>query len=199
MGWCADLVLSSLDLLAIIVVIIPIVVCFDVLWYHLLALWRDNHCLEGSGVWSRGPIKLNLWGICRLFPCLWVLCRCVRLVYVDKRVWMLFCLLRPRGDVCIFIDNDDLCLFLIHHGAIARNISLYSKSAFVLSWFAVMVLFGYILFICFGLTWVVGCIEPLVFVVGRGVGGVPVRPGIYYILLIFVSICGDVCMLWTNG
>ena len=28
MGWCADLVLSSLDLLATIVVIIPIVVCY---------------------------------------------------------------------------------------------------------------------------------------------------------------------------
>ena len=59
MGWCADLVLSSLDLLAIIAVIIPDVVCY-VSWYHLLALWRDNHCLEGSEVGSRGPVTLNL-------------------------------------------------------------------------------------------------------------------------------------------
>ena len=51
MGWCADLVLSSLDLLAIIAVIIPDVVCY-VSWYHLLALWRDSCCLGGSGMRS---------------------------------------------------------------------------------------------------------------------------------------------------
>ena len=64
---CWSCFLSSLDLLATIVVIIPIVVSY-VLWYHLLALWRDNYCLEGSGIRSRGPIKLNLWSICWLWP-----------------------------------------------------------------------------------------------------------------------------------
>ena len=59
MGWCADLVLSSLDLLATIVVIIPDVVCY-VSWYHLLALWRDSCCLGGSRMRSCGPIRLNL-------------------------------------------------------------------------------------------------------------------------------------------
>ena len=59
MGWCADLVLSSLDVLATIVVIIPDVV-FYVSGYHHLALWRDSCCLEGSRMRSRGPIKLNL-------------------------------------------------------------------------------------------------------------------------------------------
>ena len=53
---------------------------------------------------------------------------------------MLFCLLRPRGGRCI-IGDDNAFLVLIHYGAIARNISLDSKSAFVLSRFIVMVLF----------------------------------------------------------
>ena len=85
MGWCADLVLSSLDLLATIVVIIPNVVRY-VSWYHLLALWRDSCCLEGSRMRSRGPIRLNLKGIRWPLPVLWVFCRWVRLVYVDKGI-----------------------------------------------------------------------------------------------------------------
>ena len=76
------------------------------------------------------------------------ICRCVWLVCVDKRVQMLFCLPRPRGDRCI-VDDDDCVLVLIHYGAIAGNISLDSKSAFVLSRFVVMVVFGYILFVCY--------------------------------------------------
>ena len=36
------------------------VVCVNMLWYDLLALWRDNHCLEGPEVGSRGPATLNL-------------------------------------------------------------------------------------------------------------------------------------------
>ena len=67
----------------LIVVIIPDVV-FYVSWYHLLALWRDSCCLEGSRMRSRGPIRLNLKGIRWPLPVLWVFCRWVRLVYVDR-------------------------------------------------------------------------------------------------------------------
>ena len=33
---------------------------FGVLRYYLLALWRDNLCLEGPEVGSSGPVTLNL-------------------------------------------------------------------------------------------------------------------------------------------
>ena len=83
MGWCADLVLSSLDLLAIIAVIIPDVVCY-VSWYHLLALWRDSCCLGGSGMRSLWTYQVKSISIRWLLPVLWVFCRLSSALYVDK-------------------------------------------------------------------------------------------------------------------
>ena len=58
-----------------------------------------------------------------------------------------FCGLEAVG---VLLTMMIVFLVLIHYGAIAGNISLDSKSAFVLSRFVVMVLFfGYILSVCF--------------------------------------------------
>ena len=87
------------------------------LWYHLLALWRDNHCLEGPKVGSRGPVTLNLWGTCWLFPMYagFFISDCSAYVcgWEDPVVGLLFS--RPKGDVWAYADDVWSSLVLVQY------------------------------------------------------------------------------------
>ena len=80
------------------------VMCVDVLWYDLLGLWRDNNCLEGPEVGSRGPVTLNLLGTCRLL-CGFFIAKLFGLRVWTKGPGCWFALSRPEGVVWAYADD----------------------------------------------------------------------------------------------
>ena len=120
-------------------------VCSNLLWYDLLALWSDNHWLEGPEAGSRGLVTLNLWGTCWLLPIYagFVSLRCSAVGgQEDPVVGSLFhCLKAMYGLMLMVVDHHE---FLSSKFAIAKDSSLSAKSAFGSNWFVVMVWFGFI-------------------------------------------------------
>ena len=97
--------------------------------------------------------------------------------------------------IVVIIPNV-VCYVLWYH-----LLALDSKSAFVLSWFVVMVLFGYILFVCFQfdvgwwISWAVGACWPGCW---RCLS-VPVRPSLYYVYILFPYWWCMPCWGWMDG
>ena len=83
--------------------------CFDILRYYLLALLRDNHCLEGPEVGSRGPVTLNLLrytlAIAHVFG--FFIADLFSLLIWTRGPGCCFAFSRPKGDVWAYAEDDD--------------------------------------------------------------------------------------------
>ena len=82
---------------------------FGVLRYYLLALWRDNLCLEGPEVGSSGPVTLNLvrYTLAIAHVCGFFIADLFGLLLWTRGPCCCFAFSRPKGDIWAYAEDND--------------------------------------------------------------------------------------------